>query len=50
MPIYNLIEYSNNYKKTSGTLWKYYRDKPNDDIANSEQFRSKIKITETLPC
>ena len=25
MPIYNLIEYSNNYSKTSGTLWQYYR-------------------------
>ena len=26
MPIYNLIEYSNNYSKTSGTLWQYCRD------------------------
>ena len=26
MPIYNLIEYSNNYSKTSGRLWQYYRD------------------------
>ena len=24
----NLIEYSNNYLKTSGSLWQYYRDKP----------------------
>ena len=28
MPIYNLIEYSDNYSKTSGSLWQYYRDKP----------------------
>ena len=26
MPIYNLIEYSDNYAKTSGSLWQYYRD------------------------
>ena len=38
MPIYNLIEYSNNYSKTSGSLWQYYRDEPAlndaDDIKN----------------
>ena len=28
MPIYNLIKYSDNYSKTSGSLWQYYRDKP----------------------
>ena len=26
MPMYNLIEYSDNYSKTSGILWKYYKD------------------------
>ena len=26
MPMYNLIEYSNDYSKTSGSLWQYYRD------------------------
>ena len=26
MPVYNLIEYSDNYSKTSGSLWQYYRD------------------------
>ena len=26
MPMYNLIEYSNNYSKTSGSFWKYHRD------------------------
>ena len=25
---YNLIEYSDNYSKTSASLWKYYRDEP----------------------
>ena len=44
MPMYNLLEYSNNYSKASGNLWQYYRDEPNDNVANSESFRSKIKI------
>ena len=26
MPMYNLIEYSHSYSKTSGSLWQYYRD------------------------
>ena len=26
IPMYNLIEYSDNYSKTSGSLWKHYRD------------------------
>ena len=33
---YNLTEYSDNYAKTSGSLWQYYRDKPNDNLADSE--------------
>ena len=45
MPIYNLIEYSDNYLKTSGSLWQYYKDEPNDNIADSESFQSKVKIT-----
>ena len=28
MPMYNLIEYSDNYSKTSGSLWQYYKDDP----------------------
>ena len=28
MPMYNLIEYSNNYLKTSVSLWHYYSDEP----------------------
>ena len=26
MPMYNLLEYSKNYKKTTGRFWNYYRD------------------------
>ena len=28
MPMYNLIEYCDNYSKTSESLWQYYRDEP----------------------
>ena len=28
MPMYNLIEYSDNYAKTSGSLWQYWKDVP----------------------
>ena len=45
MPMYNLIEYSYNYSKTLGNLWQYYRDEPNNNLADSESFKSKIKIT-----
>ena len=36
MAMYNLIAYSNTYSKISGSLWQYYRDDPNDNIALSE--------------
>ena len=36
MPMYNLMEYSDNYSKTSGSLWQYYKDEPNDNLKNSE--------------
>ena len=48
MPMYNLIEYSDNYTKTSESLWQYYRDKPNDNLTDSESFKSKIKQQEIL--
>ena len=44
MPIHNLIEYNDNYSKTSGSLWHYYKDDPNDNLANSKSFKSKVKI------
>ena len=49
MPVYNLIEFSDNYSKTSGSLWQYYRDEPNDNVADSESFKSKIEITGKTP-
>ena len=49
MPMYNLIEYSDNYSNTSGSLWQYYKDDPNNNIANSESFKFKVKITRKTP-
>ena len=49
MPMYNMIEYSDNYSKTSGSLLQYYKDDSNDNIANSESFKCKIKITGNIP-
>ena len=45
MAMYNVIEYSDNYLKTCGSLWQYYKNDPNDNITQPESFKSKIKIT-----
>ena len=45
MPMYNLIECSDNYSKKSRTLWQYHRDVPAKTIQESNSFKSKIKIT-----
>ena len=54
MPMYNLIEYSENYSETCGSLWHYYRDEPflangavahyrvNNDSSVSFKFKTKI--------
>ena len=43
--MYNLLEYSKNYKKTTGSLWNYYRDRPSDPLSsNSESFKYKTSI------
>ena len=49
MPKYNLIEYTDNYSKTSGSLWQYYKDDANDNLANSESCKSKVQITGKTP-
>ena len=55
MPMYNLTEYSDNYAKTTGSLWQYCKDIPardyNDEIAAfdvnnlTDSFKFKAKIT-----
>ena len=49
MPMYNLIEYSDNYAKTPGSLWQYFRDEPDDNIEDPESFKFKVKITGKTP-
>ena len=58
--MYNLLEYSKNHEKTSGSLFNYYRDEPNEaeiandngainiSIRNSKSFDYKAKIVGTL--
>ena len=41
MPMYNLIEYSDNYSKTSGSLWQYYKDDPNDNTTTLNHLNLK---------
>ena len=55
MSMYNLVEYSKNYRTTIGSLYNYYRDELSDDaddgnfdnikVVNSNTFKYKNKIT-----
>ena len=53
--MHNLLEYSKNYRETTGSLWNYYRDKVNSStdndnithsILNSESFDYKVNFME----
>ena len=57
--MYNLLEHIKNYRKTTGSLWNYYRDKPNSglssenndvnySIKDSKSFDYKTSITRKL--
>ena len=46
MPMYNLLKYSKNCRKTTGSLRNYYKDEPSDPLSsNSESFKYKTSIT-----
>ena len=46
MPMYNLLEYIKNYRRTTGCLWNYDRDEPSNPLSsNSESFKYKTSIT-----
>ena len=50
MLMYNLLEYSKNYRKTTGSLWNYYRDEPSDPLSsNSESFKYNTSIVGQTP-
>ena len=43
--MYNLLEYSKNYRKTTGSLWNYYRDETSDPLSsNSESLKYETTI------
>ena len=48
MPMYNLIEYSDNYSDTSGSLWNFKRDEIEEDadltINNASSFKYKANL------
>ena len=56
MPLDNLVQYSKNYRKATGSLWNYYRDEPNSgaegninySIKDSKSFNHKTSITGKL--
>ena len=44
--MHDLLEYFKNYRKTTTSLWNYYRDEPsNPPSSNSESFKYKTSIT-----
>ena len=46
IPMYNFLEYSKTYRKTTDSLWNYYRDESSDPLfSNSESFKYKTSIT-----
>ena len=47
--MYNLLKYSKNYKKTTGSLRNYYRDEPSDPLSSySKSFKYKTVLQEKL--
>ena len=49
MLMHNLIECSDNYSKTLGTLYQYDRNELNSTLTYSESFKSKVKIIGNTP-
>ena len=48
MPMYNLLEYSNNYSMTSGSLWNCYRDEVNDNASENNSDCNEINNNKTI--
>ena len=47
MPMYSLLEYSDNYSMASGSLWNYHRDEMNDDANTNNVASYRINNNET---
>ena len=51
MPIYNLLEYSKNCRKTTGGYWNYYRDEPNSGVGGeNNNVNYSIKDSKSFDC
>ena len=48
MPMYNLLEYSKNYRKTIGSLYNYYRDELNNDANLANFAKNNVVSLEDL--
>ena len=58
MPMYNLLEYSKNYRKNTGSSYNYYRDEldddadlnnhPNNNVVSSSAFKYKSKLLDNM--
>ena len=48
MPMYNLLEYSKNYRKTIGSLYNYYRDELNNDADNNNFANNNVVSSNTF--
>ena len=48
MPMYNLLEYNDNYSMTSRSLWNYYRDEINDDANEHNAANNRINQNKTI--
>ena len=48
MPMYNLLEYSKNYRKTIGSLYNYYKDELNDDADNNNFANNNVVSSNTF--
>ena len=48
MPMHNLIRCTDNYFKICESLWQYYRNEPNDNLADSESVRFEIEKQEIV--
>ena len=49
IPMDNLLEYSKNYSKTTGSFWSYYRDEPNSGLGgNNNNVNYSIKDSKSF--
>ena len=48
MPMYDLVEYRNNYSLTTGTFWNCYRDEINFDVSENNLTKNRVNNNKTI--